>query len=118
MNELIAVLIPIISLLLGAIGTMIGILTYSNSRQKEAKQRHSDQLQREFEAGRSQQHLTRNYEQMNQNLTALFAECDRRFDEQALELKEVKGLLNIIIMKVSSDTTSAVHRYQLRGDQQ
>lgn len=116
MKEFLDVVLPIVSLMIGAIGTFMGVRSFYRERQQEALKRHAEAERKEYAAQRDFGHLQRNYEQFTANLANLVDECDRRFDEQALELKEVKGLLNVVIMKLSGDNTSAVHRYQPRNE--
>ena len=106
MNELLNALLPVASLLVGAIGTLIGVLAYSQSRQKELRQQYADAQQKKYAAERDFAHLQRNYEQLIQSFNFLSQELDRRFDAQALEDKELKSLLNIVLLKLSGEGTS------------
>ena len=63
-------------------------------------------VKKSYAAQRDFDHLKGSYKQIAANLDAVSREQDGRFDQLALELKEVKGLLTAIIVKITPGESS------------
>ncbi len=117
----------------GAIGTYWTVKTYYLKRQDEQRDRQRQELdrvqaerqseldkyadgkRREYAAERDFGHLMRQYEALNLNLNTLHELGDKRLDDIEGDLREVKGLLQILLIH-AGQTDTGVARYLKREE--
>jgi len=66
---------------------------------------YSATVQKRYASQRDFEHLKRNYQQLAENQAQILKELDSRFDMTTLELRDIKGLLTSIVVKISTETT-------------
>ncbi|NEP19609.1 MAG: hypothetical protein F6J97_22415 [Leptolyngbya sp. SIO4C1] len=59
-------------------------------------------VRKQYAAERDFGHLKRNYQQLAQNVNAMYKESDQRFDRLDLELVELKGLLAALLARMGA----------------
>lgn len=111
--ELVNLLLPVVSLAIGAIGTAIGVMTYATAKRDEEKKRFADNQQKTYAAQRDFAHLQRNYEQLQAGLSALIQDQDTRFDRVDRDLIEIKNAIHVLTIKVSPEVTGGYDRKSL-----
>lgn len=62
---------------------------------------YSGAIQKRYAAQRDYEHLKKNYEQLSANLDRLVRDQTEGMYEITLELKEVKGLTNLVLTKLT-----------------
>lgn len=63
-------------------------------------------VRKTYAAQRDYEHLKNSYSQLSDNLSSLSREVDSRFDQAILEMKELKGLVTAVLVKVSPGENS------------
>ncbi len=63
-------------------------------------------VKKNYAAQRDFDHLKNSYHQLASNQQAILKELDGRFDQTVLELKEIKGFLTAIMLKISPSDSS------------
>lgn len=66
---------------------------------------YSASVQKRYASQRDFEHLKRNYQQLSEGLTELTKEVDKRFDENTLDMRDLKNVANAILLKISTDTS-------------
>lgn len=66
---------------------------------------YSASVQKRYASQRDFEHLKRNYQQLSENHAQTSKEMDARFDQMTLDLRDIKNILNVIMVKVSVEGT-------------
>jgi len=62
-------------------------------------------VRKQYAAQRDFEHLKRNYQQLADNQAQILKEMDSRFDMATLDLRDIKGLITSIVVKISTENT-------------
>jgi len=66
---------------------------------------YSASVQKRYASQRDFEHLKRNYQQLADTQAQIIKELDSRFDETTLDLRDMKNMLNVIMVKISTEST-------------
>lgn len=66
---------------------------------------YSSVVRKQYAAQRDFDHLKRNYEQLSLGQAEIMKEFDKRTDEIALDLRDLKNIANGIMLKISTDAS-------------
>lgn len=94
MNKQAVDLLQFILLILSVGSALFAIVTW-----------YSATVQKRYASQRDFEHLKRNYQQLADNQAQIIKELDSRFDEATLDLRDIKNMLNVIMVKINTQSS-------------